>query len=74
MYGSVARGDVNHLSDIDIIILHRLSSFQIESILDHANIQILGKEIVQATPGDAIKAHIYLPNETTMTFFLSVCE
>ncbi|TFG18921.1 MAG: nucleotidyltransferase [Promethearchaeota archaeon] len=71
VYGSVARGDVNPLSDIDIIILRRLSSFQIESILDHAKIQILGKEIVQATPGDAIKGHIYLPNETTLTFFLS---
>lgn len=71
VYGSVARGDVNPLSDIDIVILQKLSSFQIESILDQSNIQILGKEIVQATPGDAIKGHIYLPNETTMTFFLS---
>ena len=71
VYGSVARGDVNPLSDIDIIIMQKLSSFQIESILDQANIQILGKEIVQVTPGDAIKAHIYLPNETTLTFFLS---
>jgi len=71
VYGSIARGDVNPLSDIDIVILQRLSSCQIESILDQSNIQILGKEIVQATPGDAIKAHIYLPNETTLTFFLS---
>ena len=71
IYGSMARGDVNPLSDIDIILLQRLSSFQIESILDQGNVQIVGKEIVQATPGDAIKGHIYLPNETTLTFFLS---
>jgi predicted nucleotidyltransferase len=71
VYGSVARGDVNPLSDIDIVVLQKLSSFQIETILDQSNIQILGKEIVQATPGDAIKGHLHLPNETTMTFFLS---
>ncbi|MHA1112485.1 MAG: nucleotidyltransferase domain-containing protein, partial [Promethearchaeota archaeon] len=27
VYGSIARGDVNPLSDIDIVILQRLSSF-----------------------------------------------
>ncbi len=71
IYGSVARGDVNPLSDFDIIILQKISSFRIESLLEQSKIQILGKEIVQATPGDAIKAHIYLPNETTLTFFLT---
>jgi predicted nucleotidyltransferase len=71
IYGSVARGDVTPTSDLDIILLNRASSFQIEFALEQARIQILGKQIIQATPGDAIKGHIYLPNDTALTFFLS---
>lgn len=71
IYGSVARGDVNSSSDLDIILFDKVSSFPIELALEQSNIQILGKEIVQATPGDAIKGHIYLPNDTALTFFLS---
>ncbi len=71
IYGSIARGDVKPTSDLDIILIDRVSSFQIEIALEQATIQVLGKEIVQATPGDAIKGHIYLSNDTTLTFFLS---
>jgi uncharacterized protein len=71
VYGSVARGDVKLSSDLDIILFDQISSFQIEIALEQSNVQIIGKEIVQATPGDAIKGHIFLPNETAVTFFLS---
>ncbi len=71
IYGSIARGDVNLSSDLDIILIDRISSFQVELALEQQEFQILGKEIVQATPGDAIKGHIYLPDTSTLTFFLS---
>jgi len=71
IYGSVARGDVTPKSDIDLIVLTKISSFQIETALEQSDMQIVGKEIVQATPGDAIKGHIYLPNNTAISFFLS---
>ncbi|MBN2155087.1 MAG: nucleotidyltransferase domain-containing protein [Candidatus Lokiarchaeota archaeon] len=71
IYGSVARGDINPLSDLDIVILNKLSSFKIEFALEKADLQIIGKQIVQATPGDAIKGHLFLPNSVTISFFMT---
>ncbi|MEM4702317.1 MAG: nucleotidyltransferase domain-containing protein, partial [Archaeoglobaceae archaeon] len=51
LYGSVARGDVNAKSDIDIFIPQLIPSFRIELALEDFN--ILEKRIVQATPNYA---------------------
>ncbi|MCD4842878.1 MAG: hypothetical protein K8R25_00120 [Methanosarcinales archaeon] len=66
IYGSVARGDVSATSDMDIVIPHVMQSFIVELALD--NIGITGRKLVQATPGSLIKAHIYLPDNTMVTF------
>jgi len=66
IYGSVARGDVTATSDMDIVIPHVMQSFIVELALD--NIGITGRKLVQATPGSLIKAHIYLPDNTMVTF------
>jgi predicted nucleotidyltransferase len=66
VHGSVARGDVYKTSDIDIFIPMVVQSFKLELSLDDLN--IVGRKLVQATPGSLIKGHIYLPNNTMVTF------
>jgi len=57
---------VTATSDMDIVIPHVMQSFMVELALD--NIGITGRKLVQATPGSLIKAHIYLPDNTMVTF------
>lgn len=64
VYGSVARGDVNKNSDIDIIVLREVSSYRLELVLG----QSLKRELVQATPSMVLKGHIHLPQNTVVTF------
>ncbi|MBD3350841.1 MAG: nucleotidyltransferase [Candidatus Lokiarchaeota archaeon] len=71
IYGSTARGDVNENSDLDILINANIPPFRVELSLIQANLQIIGREIVQATPSDVIKGHLYLSNDTCMTIFLT---
>ena len=60
IYGSVARGDVNQDSDIDIIIPYVVSSHAVELALTIKDFKIRFRKIAQATPSHALKAHIYL--------------
>jgi predicted nucleotidyltransferase len=64
VYGSVARGDISKLSDIDIIILHQVSSYRLELALGHS----VKRELVQATPSMVLKGHIHLPENTVVSF------
>lgn len=66
VYGSVARGDVNEKSDIDIFIPHNIPSYKVEIALDDC--EILEKRIVQATPNYVIKGEFVLPDNTTVSF------
>ncbi|MCL7415235.1 MAG: nucleotidyltransferase domain-containing protein [ANME-2 cluster archaeon] len=66
VHGSLARGDVSPGSDIDIIIPGVVQSFRVELALD--DIGITARKLVQATPGAMVKAHIYIPDNTTVTF------
>ena len=68
VHGSIARGDVSERSDIDIFIQSQASSFTIETALEKANISITGRKIAQATPTYAMKAHIALDENTSVTF------
>lgn len=67
VYGSVARGDCNKKSDIDIVIFSPPTPFLLERVLNR-KFSIYEKEISQATPKLAIKGHIHLDNKTTITF------
>ncbi|MCS7386530.1 MAG: nucleotidyltransferase [Candidatus Methanomethylicota archaeon] len=68
IHGSVARGDVTPKSDVDIVIPYPTPSYKVEIALERAGIQVQTKQIVQATPSHAAKAHIYIDEKTTITF------
>src|SRR5665647_16977 len=67
-HGSIARGDVNQGSDVDVFIPEVQSSFIVETALEKAKIQINSRLIVQATPTYAMKAHIEIDEKTTVSF------
>jgi len=68
VHGSIARGDVNRKSDIDIFVPEPQSSFRIETALDKAGIQISARQVVQATPTYAMKAHIEIDSQVSVSF------
>jgi hypothetical protein len=67
-HGSIARGDVNPKSDIDIFIPEPQSSFLIEAALEKAGVPINARLVVQATPTYTMKAHIEIDPKTSVTF------
>ncbi len=67
-HGSIARGDVNRKSDVDIVILEPVASYKVEISLENLQNNFYSKRIVQATPNSVIKAHIDIDEKTTVTF------
>jgi len=68
VHGSVARGDVNKDSDIDVFVPHVAPSYQIELALRELGSSPMKREIVMATPWQLPKAHIYLEEDRSATF------
>jgi hypothetical protein len=68
VHGSIARGDVNKKSDIDVFIPSQASSFLVETALEKAAISINRRLIVQATPTYAMKAYIEIDENTSASF------
>jgi uncharacterized protein len=68
VHGSVARGDVNEGSDVDVFIPEIQNSFLVETALDKAKIAVNSRLIVQATPTYSMKAHIEIDELTTVSF------
>ncbi|MEM2136470.1 MAG: nucleotidyltransferase domain-containing protein [Candidatus Methanomethylicia archaeon] len=68
VYGSLARGDVNEKSDIDILIPYTISSYRIETIFDDKGMKPKNRELTQATPLHVVKAHIKLEDNIVITF------
>ncbi|MFX1302782.1 MAG: nucleotidyltransferase domain-containing protein [Promethearchaeota archaeon] len=71
IHGSVARGDVHETSDIDIIFIQQVPSFQIELILNKHGFENYFREIIMATPLDAIKLYIHLSELESITIPLT---
>jgi predicted nucleotidyltransferase len=67
-HGSIARGDVNQGSDVDVYIPEVQSSFIVETALEKAKIPINSRLIVQATPTYAMKAHVEIDEKTSVSF------
>ena len=63
VHGSLARGDVDEQSDIDILIQNEVSTQLVESNLEAHGFHPYAREVAQATPMHSPKAHIYLDNE-----------
>jgi predicted nucleotidyltransferase len=68
IHGSIARGDVNKKSDIDIFIPEAQSSFLVETALEKAKIPINVRLVIQATPTYAMKAYIEVDARTSVSF------
>jgi len=68
VHGSIARGDVNPKSDIDVFVFDAPSSFIVETALEKAGIPINRKVIVQATPSYAIKGYIEIDTQRSVSF------
>jgi predicted nucleotidyltransferase len=68
VHGSIARGDVNKESDIDIFIPYQVSSFAVETALEKAGIGVNRRLVVQATPSYAMKAYIEINERTSVSF------
>lgn len=71
VYGSIARGDVNRDSDIDVALLYPVPPYIIETALDSAGFTVMQREIAQATPIHALKGHLYLDEKTVITIPLT---
>ncbi|MCW4007689.1 MAG: nucleotidyltransferase domain-containing protein [Candidatus Bathyarchaeota archaeon] len=71
MHGSIARGDVNERSDIDVFVAEPPSSFLVEAALEKAGLPINARLLVQATPLYAVKAHIMIDEKTSVSFPLT---
>jgi len=68
--GSVARGDVNENSDVDLAVLAQSPSYRIELGLEKGGFTIHGRLIVQATPMSSPRAYVFLdPVERTVVSF-----
>ena len=68
VHGSVARGDVNKNSDVDVFIAEPQSSFLVETALEKARIPINARVLIQATPTYAMKAYIEVDVRTSVSF------
>ena len=68
VYGSIARGDVNKNSDIDVFIAEPPSSFLVETALERTQLPVNTRLLVQATPNYAMKAYIEIDARTSVSF------
>lgn len=68
VHGSVARGDVDKRSDVDVFIPRVVPSYKVELALHEAGFSTTKREIVMATPWQLPKAHIYIEEDRSITF------
>lgn len=66
VHGSIARGDVNASSDIDVVVIQPVSPGLLELTLERNGNTIHYKEIIQATPNYTPKIYYYLDPEGEM--------
>lgn len=67
VHGSLARGDVDENSDVDVLLPLDVSTQLIEAGLEAEGFEVLEREIAQATPVHSPKAHLYLDPERKKT-------
>ncbi len=68
VHGSVARGDVNRGSDVDVVVPYVVPSFKLELALQGAGLEPARRELVMATPWQLPKAHLYVEDDRSVTF------
>jgi predicted nucleotidyltransferase len=68
VHGSIARGDVNKNSDVDVFIAEPQSSFLVETALERAGVPVNARLLIQATPNYAMKAYIEVDAGASVSF------
>jgi len=68
VHGSIARGDVNKNSDVDVFIAEPRSSFLVETALERAVVPVNARLLIQATPNYAMKAYIEVDAGASVSF------
>ena len=68
VHGSIARGDVNKNSDIDVFVAEPQSSFLVETALERARVPVNARLLIQATPNYAMKAYIEVDVGVSVSF------
>ena len=68
IYGSIARGDVNSRSDIDVYIPSPPSPALLEAALERGGVALTRREIIQATPSYAAKAYLYTGDRRSYSY------
>ncbi|GBC70689.1 hypothetical protein HRbin02_00457 [Candidatus Calditenuaceae archaeon HR02] len=71
VYGSVARGDVHRLSDVEVYIPRPVSPVLAETIIEREFGGWIRREVVQATPTYVPKGYIYIDELTVVSFPLA---
>jgi len=74
VHGSLARGDVNPASDIDIVIPRYVSPATLEAHLESRGYTIYKKAIVQATPHSTPKVYYFLNDLETRVISYPLSE
>jgi predicted nucleotidyltransferase len=67
-YGSIARGDVNPTSDIDIYTPSPPAPALLQTLIESAGIHPTHREIIQATPAYAAKGYIHIDDNRSYSF------
>jgi predicted nucleotidyltransferase len=67
-YGSIARGDVNPTSDIDIYTPSPPAPSLLQTLMEAQGIHPTHREIVQATPAYAAKGYIHVAENRSYSF------
>ena len=70
VHGSIARGDVNEDSDVDVFVVEPCSSFLVETALERAGVPVNARFLVQATPNYAMKAYVEVDVGVSVSFSL----
>ncbi len=67
VHGSIARGDVDEGSDIDVVIPYIVQPFIVELCLERCDYTLVSKYVIQATPASTPKAYIELDQKGLKT-------
>ncbi len=70
IYGSIARGDINAGSDIDIFVTTPISSIHVEWVLEKFEIKPLRRILIQATPFYAPKGYFEIEESISVSLSL----
>lgn len=71
LHGSLARGDVDETSDLDIVSMYPIGTGIVETLLFKHGYDIVRRELIQATPYRVPKIVIYLDELTSISIPLT---